>query len=276
MLKFIKYKFQIAIKILIPMIGVIGFVLIFIISMYTNSDMNAFELTIMLVSDKFYLTTLFTIPAIIIIMRIFLVDGYESLIILKTNRISAWFIKSECVAILQVLVFISLLYLLILLIMAIEGFSFSNIWSTSSYQYNTDVAINTFDFAGIPFLPAIAAGLTPIQGWYYSFLLLFCRIVFWIQLGLLIYGKMKRMALSTIIIITLAYLDVYFYDIVDLFNYQWIMPFEHSIITGINGERPPISSSFIYWGALIAIIYLINRLRCCKVINRIIISWGLE
>ena len=149
--------------------------------------------------------------------------------------------------------------MILLITGTVYGFSFSTDWS-DSYSYSHEIIfIDAFDPSGHPFAGLIQNQTSPIIGLVMALFYLVCRCSVFGLIMLLINLITHQVILGFSIAITINYLEANFYKITGIRNLG-IMPFEHSIITLISGQRPAIALSLLYWTAFISLLVFLSYL----------------
>lgn len=240
---------------------------------YQHQGFSVFELMLILTSDKLVLSTIITLPIIVLASNILQYDYVEFQALIRLQNTGKWFKYNIYSIIINVSIFILFYYLIMFFVGILSNFDFSYNWILPK-TFNMTISINGFDYTGNPFVLLINDNISPGIAIFVEYFMLILRCIFYILLARCVYNLVKNNFVSILVVICFNYFDIYFYDITNL-SKLFIMPHEYSIITSIAGQSPSIISAILYWGILILTVFVLTKMNLQPTLEKFITNKSL-
>jgi hypothetical protein len=209
--------------------------------------------------NRVLLSTLFTLLPFLIFFDIGYLKRWNIQSIIRFGNISKWYFSELTYLFLACFLFIAILALVFLIVGFSSGYSIVDTWEKTFFYSNTLINANSFDQSGNPMYFLMVNKISPLISIFYAYCLYFCRIIFYALLLMLFNLKLNRPALGIGVALIFNWIEVYFYALKTFFIPLYILPFEHSIVTSINGYRSQIYFSFVYWVLLLGLEVLLGK-----------------
>ena len=267
MLSYLKYKMQEEGCIKWICICVILENLIFSFWKDLRQHVTVFEAILITLSDKLLLSTAITLPVFLIASNCYSINNQELQIIFRVKNSRTWFWYNQIYMICMVSIYIIVCIVIFAIVGILHNMSRSAKWSEAAYYLQLN-PVGGIDYTGFPFETLILNKNNPIISVGAGLILLFLRCVFFLEIQCYISLLSSRLSIGQIVATVFNYIDVFFYNV--FFNSRFgVLPHEHSIITCIDGQRPSILISFIYWIIIIMSVVVLQYINTDNITERI-------
>lgn len=268
-MNYIRYKIQTygLYKIFIILILLLCFACL-IVSSLDPMKLTFNDLILIIFDNGIFMLSFFTILPITFLYDVGSLNRYSMHVIMKIGSIRKWYLYEMRYLFFKSALYVLLYFVIILIVATSQGFNVSNDWTSSFFYSNNVINPDSFDQSGNPFVLLITYNVSPNLSLTLSLLFLFFRIVFY---GALIFAAnilSGKHWVGVSLAIVLSWFEIYIYRIVGIMTPLYILPFEHTIVTCINGHRSKLYISFIYWFLLIGFLLFWSFLNCNKGIEK--------
>lgn len=270
--KYLKYKLIINKNKWILAIAVIIMFSIFTAFAYDSSILMLHEWVLVLFDNRLFLYLIFTCIPLVVSYNYGTIQNYDVQIVLHYKNVKRWYDVETFSLLINGFVFSGLCFLIIITIGKLYGYASADSWVQSFFYENALLNPDSFDFTGNPMSILIYQNSEINYVLIQALILYGCRIFFYSQLLRIVNILSSKVWLSIAVALVFGWLEVNLFLLLYKVTPSYILPFEHSVVTSVNGTSIPIYIKLIYWGIVNLFLYGLGKIECDRPLTR----WGVQ
>ena len=249
MLQYIRIKFKQYTAIKCGIFGILMLTCILIgLNAFKSYSNSVIELTLLILTDKLFLSTGFTLIAVAFANDLFRNDPCEIQLIMRMKTVKKWYMSNLLTAFIVLSIFTLAYVALAVIVGSLSGYTMTNEWTSGITEQliATGSCIEPF---GYPLDAVLYMGFSPVVSLLLSWLFLMLRCFFFVILANLFSAICKKRIIGLIAAVILNFVDMFLFSMFS--DMPPVFPYQHSSISAIDGSRASFEMSILYWLVLI-------------------------